>query len=129
MGLYGVKNDLMPNKPQTIILNPWSSITLENPVYLSVQSHSKDQDDFVQGSTVNISECNNKLELSVCNMCCSHMVLTNPHMKPWNQIFIIMKIFMKTVKISSVQSNPGLICYQRSWNCAICNQLLWIGSG
>ena len=31
-------------------------------------------------------------------MCCSYKVLTNPHMKPRIQ-FIIMKIFMKIVKI------------------------------
>ena len=52
--------------------------------------------DFEQRSTVNISECNSQLEL--CNVCCSYMVLTNPHMKPRIQ-FIIMKIFMKIVKI------------------------------
>ena len=32
---------------------------------LGVQSHPKHQGDFGQGSTVNISECNNQLELSV----------------------------------------------------------------
>ena len=43
--------------------------------------------------------CNNhQLQLSVYNMCCSYMVLTNPHVKPWIQ-FIIMKIFMKIVQI------------------------------
>ena len=31
-------------------------------------------------------------------MCCSYMVLTNPHVKPWIQ-FIIMKIVMKIVQI------------------------------
>ena len=61
-----------------------------------VQSHPEDQGDFGQGLTVNISECNNQLELSVYNMCSSYMVVTNPHMKPWIQ-FIIMKIFMKIV--------------------------------
>ena len=54
--------------------------------------------DFGQGSTENISECNNRLELSVYNMWRSYMVLTNPHMKPRIK-FIIMKIFMKIVKI------------------------------
>ena len=61
-----------------------------------VQSHPEDHGDFGQGSTVNISECNNQLELSVY-MWCSYMVLTNPHMKPRIE-FIIMKIFMKIVK-------------------------------
>ena len=32
------------------------------------------------------------------DMCCSYMVLSNPHMKPRIQ-FIIIKIFMKIVKI------------------------------
>ena len=63
-----------------------------------VQSHPEDRGDFGQGSKENISECNNQLELSVYNMWCSYMVLTKPHMKPGIQ-FIIMKIFMKIVKI------------------------------
>ena len=63
-----------------------------------VQSHPENRGDFGQGSTENISECNNRLELSVYNMWCSYMVLTNPHMKPRIE-FIIMKIFMKIVKI------------------------------
>ena len=63
-----------------------------------VQSHPEDRGDFGQGSTENISECNNLLELSVYNMWCSNMVLTNPHMK-FRIEFIIMKIFMKIVKI------------------------------
>ena len=33
-----------------------------------VQSHPEDRGDFGQGSTENISECNNQLELSVYNM-------------------------------------------------------------
>ena len=32
-----------------------------------VQSHPKDRGDFGQGSTANISECSNQLELSVYN--------------------------------------------------------------
>ena len=67
-------------------------------IYWCVQSHPEDRGDFGQGSTDTISECNNQLELSVYNMWCSYMVLTNPHMKPRNE-FIIMKIFMKIVKI------------------------------
>ena len=63
-----------------------------------VQSHPEDRGDFGQGSTENISECNNLLELGVYNMWCSNMVLTNPHMK-FRIEFIIMKIFMKLVKI------------------------------
>ena len=63
-----------------------------------VQSHPEDHGDFGQGSIENISECNNQLELSVYNNSCSNMVLTNPHMKPRIE-FIIMKIFMKIVKI------------------------------
>ena len=41
----------------------------------------KDHGEFGQGSTENISECNNQQEFS---MWCSYMVLTksNPHMKP-----------------------------------------------
>ena len=66
-------------------------------ICLGVQSHPEDQGDFEQGSTLNISESNNQLELSTYNMCCSYMVLTNPHMKHWIQ-FIIMKIFMNRVK-------------------------------
>ena len=34
-------------------------------VCLGVQSHPEDRGDFGQGSTVNISECNNQLELSI----------------------------------------------------------------
>ena len=30
-----------------------------------IQIHHEDQGDFEQGSTVNISECNNQLELSI----------------------------------------------------------------
>ena len=67
-------------------------------IYWCVQSHPEDRGDFGQGSTENISECNNLLELSVYNMWCSNMVLTNPHMK-FRIEFIIMKIFMKIVKI------------------------------
>ena len=63
-----------------------------------VQSHPGLRGDFGQGSKENISECNNQLELSVYNMWCSYMVLTNPHMKPRIK-FIIMKILMKIVKI------------------------------
>ena len=47
----------------SIGFNPSSSITLENHVCLGVQSHPEHQGDLGQGSTVNISECNNQLEL------------------------------------------------------------------
>ena len=67
-------------------------------ICLGVQSHPEDQGEFGRGLTVNISECNNLLELCVYNMCWSYMVLTNPHIKHWIQ-FIIMMIFMKIVKI------------------------------
>ena len=67
-------------------------------ICLGVQSHPEDQGDLGQCLTVNIWECNNQIELGVYNMCCSYMVLTNPHVKPWIQ-FIIMKIFMKIVQI------------------------------
>ena len=63
-----------------------------------VQSHPEDHGDFGQGSTENISEFSNQLELSVYNMWCSNMVLTNPHMKCRIE-FIIMRIFMKIMKI------------------------------
>ena len=69
-------------------------------ICLGVQSHLEDWGEFEHGSTENISECNNQLESSMYNMCCSYMVhvLTNPHMKPRIQ-FIIIKTFMKIVKI------------------------------
>ena len=54
---------------------------METHIRLDVQSYPKHHGDFGQGSTVNISECNSQLELSV-HMCYSYMVLTNPHMKP-----------------------------------------------
>ena len=50
-------------------------------MFVGVQSHPEHQGDFEQGSTLNISESNDQLELSTNNMCCSYMVLTNPHMK------------------------------------------------
>ena len=62
------------------------------------KSPREDRGDFGQGLTANISECNNQPELSVYNMWCSYMVLTNPHMRPRIE-FIIMKIFMKIMKI------------------------------
>ena len=94
--LYHVHNKSHTN--YNIILNPWSSITSENHICWCVQSHPEDRGDFGQGSTANISECNNQPELSVYNMWCSYMVLTNPHMRPRIE-FIIMKIFMKILKI------------------------------
>ena len=58
-----------------------------------VQSHPEDCGDFEQGSTENISECNNQLELSVYDArTMMYMVLTNPHIKARIE-FIIMKIF------------------------------------
>ena len=77
---------------------PYTCIHVHVHVCLGVQSHPEDQGDLGQGLTVNIWECNNRIELSVYNMCCSYMVLTNPHVKPWIQ-FIIMKKFMKIVQI------------------------------
>ena len=50
-------------------------------ICLGVQSHPEDQGDLGQGLTVNMWECNNQIELSVYNMCCSYMVFTNPHVK------------------------------------------------
>ena len=47
------------------MLNPWSSITLENHICWCVQSHPEDLGDFGQGSAENIPECYNRLELSV----------------------------------------------------------------
>ena len=40
-------------------------IVFQNHICLGVQSHPEDQGDFGLGLTVNISECNNQLELSV----------------------------------------------------------------
>ena len=98
-GTVWVKNlYLVPNKSQTISFWILEAILLWITICLGVQSHPKDQGDFGQGLAVNISECNNRLELSVYNMCCSYMALTNPHMKHWIQ-FIIMKIFMKILII------------------------------
>ena len=65
---------------------------------LHVQSHPEDRGDFGQGSTNYISEYTFRLELSIYGMCCSYIVLANPIMKLRIQ-FIIMKIFMKIVKI------------------------------
>ena len=86
------------NKSQTIQFWILEAVLLWKTICRCVQSHPEDRGDFEQGSTEHISECNNHLELSVYNMWCFSMVLTNPHMKPIIE-FIIMKIFMKIVKI------------------------------
>ena len=100
MGLFGLNTYLILNKSDNIILNPWSSITLEKNICMfGVQSHPGLRSDSRQGTTVYISESNYQVELSTYHMCCSYVVFTNPHMKPWIQ-FTIMKIFMKIVKIS-----------------------------
>ena len=65
---------------------------------LHVQSHPEDRGDFGQGSTNDISESTIRMELSIHGLCCSYVVLANPNMKLRIQ-FIIMKIFMKVVKI------------------------------
>ena len=78
-----------------------------------VQSHPEDRGNFEQGSTENISECNNQLELSLYNMWCSYMVLTNPHMKPRIEL-IIMKIFMKIVKICP--KSPRFMVINVKWS-------------
>ena len=85
-------------KSQTIQFWILEAVLLWKTICWCVQSHPEDRGDFGHGSKENISECNNQLELSVYNMWCSYMVLTKPHMKPGIQ-FIIMKIFMKIVKI------------------------------
>ena len=76
------------NKSQTIQFWILKAVLLWKTIYMLVCPKSKE----------NILECNNQLELSVYNMWCSYMVLTNPHMKPRIE-FIIMKIFKKIVKI------------------------------
>ena len=84
-----------------------------------VQSHPEDRGDFGHGSKENISECNNQLELSVYNMWCSYMVLTKPHMKPGIQ-FIIMKIFMKIVKICPKSPRFTVLKYQTKAIVGLC---------
>ena len=103
--LYHVHNIVTDD----IILNPQCSITLENHICWCVQSHPEDRGDFGQGSTENISECNNLLELSVYNMWCSNMVLTNAHMK-FRIEFIIMKIFMNIVQICPKSPRFTVLC-------------------
>ena len=94
---------LVPNKSQTISFVILEAVLLWKTIYMFVCPKSPRRPGWVwtrfnsKGLTV-IWECNNQLELSVYNMCCSDMVLTNPHVKPWIQ-FIIMKIFMKIVQI------------------------------
>ena len=91
---------LVPNKSQTIlfwileVVLFWKTII----IYVWVSKVTQKPGWFGQGLTVNIWECNNQLELSVYNMCCSYMVLTSPNINPWIQ-FITMKIFMKIVQI------------------------------
>ena len=92
MGLFGSNSYIMSIiSHREYNFESLKRITLENHICW-------DGGDFGQGSAENISECNNQLELSVSNMWCSYMVLTNPHMKPRIE-FVIKKIFMKIVKI------------------------------
>ena len=65
---------------------------------LHVQSYPEDRGHFGQGLTNDISEYTVRLELSLYGMCCSYIVLANPNMKLRIK-FIIIKIFMKIVKI------------------------------
>ena len=99
MGLFGLKTYILSqiSHRQSHFESLKQYYVGKRYICLGVQSHPEDQGDFGQGLTVNISECNNLLELSVYNMCCSYMVFTNPPMKPKFQ-FIIMKIFIKIVK-------------------------------
>ena len=49
---------------------------------MGFQSHPKECGDFGQGSTENISECNNQLESSIILQCVLlFMILPNPHKK------------------------------------------------
>ena len=56
------------NKSQTIQFWILEAVLLWKTICWCVQSHPEDRGDFEQGSTENISECNNHLELSVYNM-------------------------------------------------------------
>ena len=94
---------------------------------LHVQSHPEDRGDFGQGLTNDISEYTFRMELSIYGMCCSYIVLANPNMKLRIQ-FIIMKIFMKIVKIcpksprftvSKLQcQSPKRVGKSYLWHCA-----------
>ena len=65
-GVVWVKNlYLVPNKSQTISFWILEAVLFWKTICLGVQSHPEDQGDFGQCLTVNISECNNLLELSV----------------------------------------------------------------
>ena len=83
MGLFGLKTYIVSQEShRQSNFESLKQYYFEKPyICLGVQSHPEDQGDFGQGLAVNISECNNLLELSVYNMCCSYMVLTNAHMK------------------------------------------------
>ena len=86
MGLFGLKTYtyiLSQISHRQFHFESLKPVLLWKTIYLGVQSHHEDQGDFGQVFflTVNISECNNQLELSVY-MCSSYMVVTNPHMKP-----------------------------------------------
>ena len=85
--------------------------------YIHVQSHPEDRGDFGQGSTNHISEYTFWLELSICGMCCSYHGLANPNMKLRIQ-FIIMKIFMKIVKICPKSPRFTVVTLERLsfWN-------------
>ena len=114
MGLFGLITSILPQiSHRQSHFESLKQYYFGKPyICLGVQSHPKDQGDFEQASTLNISECNTQLELSTYNMCCSYMVLTNPHMKHWIQ-FIIMKIFMKIVKICP--KSPWFTVTKLSW--------------
>ena len=67
MGLFGLKTYILSQISQ----RQYNFESLKQNYFgkpytcLGVQSHPEHQGDFGQGSTVNISECNNQLELSV----------------------------------------------------------------
>ena len=101
---------LVPNKPKTISFWIPEAVLLWKTICLGVQSHHEDQGDFEQGSTLNISESNNQLELSTYNNVTSYMVLTNPHMKRWIQ-YNIMKsedIYENSENLSKVTPVYGI---------------------
>ena len=94
---------LVPNKSQTISFWILEAVLLWKTICLGVQSHPEDQGDFGQGLTVNIWECNNQLELSVCVALTWYLLIPL-----WNLEFnsSLWRYFWKYCK--SVQSHPGL---------------------
>ena len=108
MGLFGLKTYILSqiSHRQSHFESLKQYYVGKRYICLGVQSHPEDQGDFGQGLAVNISECNNLLELSVYNMCCSYMVFTNPPMKPQISIHHYEDIYENSKKY--VQSHPGL---------------------